>query len=117
MHKGRKYKKILVRTPHSLFLHYSIWPDTILDHCDGDKTNNNPANLRLATKQLNAQNSKIHIDNALGVKGVYRKRKGFRTELTINSKTFSKNFPTLQEAIDHRKHLEKTYHPWAPTVV
>lgn len=37
-------------------LHYQYWPDSIVDHIDGDRDNNRIDNLRKATPTENAQN-------------------------------------------------------------
>eukprot|EP01041_Mallomonas_annulata_P041851 gene41851-66010_t len=48
----------------------------VVDHIDGDKKNNNVANLRWATNQENIINSKISRNNTSGIKGVvFNKRK------------------------------------------
>jgi len=45
-------------------------PDGILDHIDGDTTNNRIANLRVASSKQNQGNSKIPRHNTSGLKGV-----------------------------------------------
>jgi hypothetical protein len=42
-----------------------------VDHFNNDKLNNNITNLRWVTNTENIQNSKLRIDNACGIKGVY----------------------------------------------
>ncbi len=46
------------------------WPDGIIDHADGDRSNNSAANLRAATQSQNLANARRHIDNTSGAKGV-----------------------------------------------
>ena len=59
------------------YLTHGHWPDGILDHIDGDPSNNRLANLRLATRAQNMQNSRPRIDKAVGLKGVsYRVSRG-----------------------------------------
>lgn len=50
--KGKKY------LAHRLgwFLFYGYWPVNLLDHIDGNKSNNAITNLRVATKSLNGYN-------------------------------------------------------------
>lgn len=52
--------------------------DMEVDHIDGDKTNNNPANLRLASREGNRQNVGRYKNNSTGKRGVwFNKSKGF----------------------------------------
>jgi len=44
--------------------------DIQIDHIDGNKQNNNPSNLRIATNQDNQRNVKIQRNNTSGFKGV-----------------------------------------------
>ena len=41
-----------------------------IDHIDGNKLNNQPSNMRLATLAENARNALLRSDNTSGVKGV-----------------------------------------------
>ena len=51
-------------------LSYGEWPSGIVDHIDGDKANNKPSNLRLASPSQNNFNSKVYSNNKSGLKGV-----------------------------------------------
>eukprot|EP01038_Epipyxis_sp_PR26KG_P018376 gene18376-25887_t len=70
LHKNGKRK---TRTIHQLvaeaFLHN---PDEKLcvDHIDNDRQNNNISNLRYASVQENARNSKLSSKNTSGIKGM-----------------------------------------------
>ena len=59
------------------WMHTGGWPD-LIDHIDGDKTNNSLGNLRGSTKAKNALNLKAsHKDNSTGLLGVtFRKDTG-----------------------------------------
>lgn len=50
--KGKKYLAHRL----SWFLHYNEWPSDLVDHIDGNKSNNRIENLRIATKSLNGYN-------------------------------------------------------------
>lgn len=70
-------------------LHYGEIPDgKIIDHINGDPSDNRIENLRLATMQENQYNSKLRKDNKSGVKGVHLdKRSGkWKAQLIINGK-------------------------------
>lgn len=58
-------------------MHHGYLPK-IVDHIDGDKTNNRIENLREATKQQNCFNSKLKVNSTSGVKGINRSNCGKR---------------------------------------
>lgn len=45
-------------------------PTALIDHRDGDRSNNRLSNLREATFLQNARNVRMHCDNSAGLKGV-----------------------------------------------
>lgn len=52
-------------------LHYGKIPDNLfVDHIDGNRSNNDLSNLRLATHRQNNTNMKIGKNNTTGVRGV-----------------------------------------------
>lgn len=75
-------------------LAFGEWPKGILDHKDRSKLNNAPANLRLATKSLNAQNSKKRSDNTTGVRGVgwVERKQKFRARICLDGKRINLGF-------------------------
>jgi Demerecviridae HNH endonuclease len=48
------------------------WPDRLIDHANGDSSDNRWSNLRLATDSQNKANSEVRSDSLSGVKGVHR---------------------------------------------
>ena len=71
------------------FLAYGIDPaGKYIDHKDGDGQNNNPDNLRLATRTENSRNRGTNRNNTSGIKGVYwNKEKGkWQARIQINRK-------------------------------
>lgn len=58
------------------FMHYGYEPEFGVDHKDCDRLNNRPANLRPATDQQNAGNTKPPRNNTSGYKGVYKHSRG-----------------------------------------
>jgi HNH endonuclease/AP2 domain len=49
---------------------YGEWPNGIIDHIDGDPSNNVATNLRISNTSLNAANKKTPVTNTSGFKGV-----------------------------------------------
>jgi hypothetical protein len=52
-----------------------------IDHIDGNPANERPSNLRLATHGENQRNTKRHIGNSTGFKGVFPHRKKFAAQI------------------------------------
>jgi hypothetical protein len=50
---------------------HGVWPDGELDHINGNPWDNRIANLRLATRMQQLQNSRRRSDNTSGFKGVW----------------------------------------------
>lgn len=87
----------------------SIWE--VIDHIDRDTTNYHRNNLRLASKSLNALNSKNRSDNVSGCKGVsYDRLRGkWVAHLKVDGVfILNKRFDTKEEAITARqKEIER----------
>lgn len=66
----------------------------IVDHIDGDVSNNSWSNLRLADKKVNAHNTTIRATNKTGIRGVSfnKSRNRYRTALLVDGKQVSKRF-------------------------
>lgn len=78
------------------------WPQGIVDHINGDPSDNRIINLRLANKsQNNANSSKAQKNNKLGVKGVSfdKKSKKYRADIRKNYKRIHLGwYQTIEEA-------------------
>lgn len=60
-----------VSAHRAAWAHYhGTWPKMYVDHANGDKTDNRIINLREATAQQNAANSRRHQDSSCSHKGV-----------------------------------------------
>lgn len=92
--KGGKYHHIL---GHRLcwYLHYGKLPKNLIDHIDGDKTNNRIENLRDVTNQQN------HFNRAK-TKGYtwYKSKNKFQAQIKLNGK--NKNLGYFEKEEDAR---------------
>lgn len=89
------------------------WPQFVVDHVNGDKTDNRFCNLRLATKAQNSQNSKLSIKNASGYKGVswHKAAKKWRADICANRRLYFLGlFNNKEDAINARKKAEEELH-------
>jgi hypothetical protein len=85
---------------------FGYQPTEEIDHIDGDKLNNQLANLRVVDRATNCQNKRRPMSrNALGVLGVYEAYGRFRADIGINKKTVHLGaFDTAEQA--HAAYLE-----------
>lgn len=102
------------------FLHHLIWiyhngdiPEgMLLDHVDGDTTNNRIDNLRLATYSENTMNRPLSSQNKSGFVGVSFRPKynTWRAAITVNGQFIHiGTFATKKEAIEARLDAERKY--------
>lgn len=109
------FSKVWLNHRIIFFLHNGYCP-TVIDHRDGDNSNNKIGNLREATASQNGFNAKIPKNNTSGYKGITKKIQGNCTywyiNITKNKKTYTKYFPInqFQEACDYADALRKKLH-------
>lgn len=107
-------KKYYVHQLAYLFMLGTLPPKGFhIDHIDGDKLNNKWDNLRLATPSQNSFNSKIHIDNTSGVKGVSWQSScnKWKASIKVNGNVFNLGtFATKDQAIAAVKKLRDLLH-------
>lgn len=82
---------------------HGVWPSGLVDHINGDCSDNRLNNLRLATPNQNIRNSKRHKDNSSGFKGVvfqkHTKTNPWRACITYGGKSrHIGNFSTPEAA-------------------
>lgn len=91
------------------------WPESEIDHVNGDRADNRISNLRAVTSSQNKMNSAIRSDNSSGVKGVsYRSDTG-KWFAYINAGPGKKRvrlgcYPTLAAAAEARRVAELEMH-------
>lgn len=94
------------------FLHYGTLPD-LIDHIDGNPSNNQIDNLREASEGQNRANAGKHSDNTSGSKGVYWDKRTHRwlVQVCVNYKThFAGRFTDKGAAINAACELRKKLH-------
>lgn len=69
------------------------WPSDVIDHIDGDRTNNRWCNLRVTNNQVNRENThKARVDSSTGIQGVSPCRqgaaKGFQAKIRSQGKQY-----------------------------
>ena len=81
----------------------------IIDHKDGDITNNTRINLRVTTQEMNCKNRTKRSDNTTGYTGLsFHKPTGrYSVRRTINGKRLWRSHKTLEGAIEIWKEVEK----------
>lgn len=68
-------------------LHYGKWPDSILDHINGNRTDNRIDNLRVVSPSMNSQNQRRpQRRNVTGVLGVSPTNGRWRAEIFVSGK-------------------------------
>lgn len=84
-----------------------------VDHIDGDRSNNNPSNLRAVTHAQNCMNRDMGRINSSGVTGVYWLEKSGRwiANITVNNRrVYLGCYADKEDAITARREGEKKYH-------
>lgn len=80
---------------------YGVWPDGLVDHIDGNPSNNDVSNLREASQSENLRNRGAQSNNKSGFKGVCwdSRKKRWLSQIAINGKNKHLGyFQTVEEA-------------------
>ena len=79
--------RITVNKSHLLTLLRGIEiPDnSVIDHIDGNSTNNLRENIRITSQAVNCRNAKARVNNSTGLNGIVKDRSGkYIVRLTVN---------------------------------
>jgi len=108
-------KKLVKRS----FLIWTLTNDNIvdssleIDHINSNKADDRIINLRLVSRSQNSLNinNKLHSNNISGVRGVHWEKfsEKWVAGIRVRGRDFIKRFKNLNDAITHRKYLEKIY--------
>jgi hypothetical protein len=96
-------------------MHHNVRVFDVIDHIDGDGTNNLISNLRIANHAINARNAKRRADSTSGVTGVNWRVPKFgqpRWEARIQlagRRIDLGRFSSLEDAIRARREAERLY--------
>lgn len=91
---------------------YGSWPAMQLDHINGVRDDNRPANLREVSNLENSRNSSISDRNSSGTRGVYfdKRRSKWIAQIGVNYKTVHLgSFDDLDDAVACRKMAESQH--------
>lgn len=95
-----------------LYVH-GEWPSSVIDHIDGDRSNNRLANLRPATLQQNQFNRRVKRTSSTGSKGVSLDRRSGRFQVAIKIggvKRWVGYFDTVEEGSAAYNEIAETIH-------
>lgn len=114
LHTGYAYTKVGGRkNPKGIFMHRLVNKtpdDKITDHINRDTLDNRRVNLRSVNKSQNALNSKLHVKNKTGHKGVHwdKARNKWASRIMIDNKEYYiGRFSNLGDAVKARIRAEE----------
>jgi hypothetical protein len=88
-------------------MHYGVWPTQLIDHINGDSSDNRIVNLRQITQSENNRNTRIRADNTSGYVGVHKLGAKWRARIRVNGKSISLGmYDTIEQAAQARKQAE-----------
>lgn len=111
MHKWYLHNQGYVGSKTAKLLHRFVMKATsgqMIDHINKNKLDNRKENLRITSRSVNVHNSKMHITNTSGTKGVcfHRGTEKWEAFISIDGKRTRKLFETVEDAIAFRKEME-----------
>ena len=98
---------------------YGEFPESEIDHINGDRADNRISNLRLATSAENSQNMKRYASNTSGFPGVYFNKNHNKYYARINYSGMRKHlgfYDTAELAFGAYKEAKRVFHHFNPDV-
>lgn len=92
-------------------IHHGEWPE-IIDHIDGDPSNNLLANLRSVDRPTNQRNMKVGSNSKHGHRGISwdKSRSRWRATMKIKGRRgICRRFKKFDDAVAARKKMERDY--------
>lgn len=108
-----KINKKLYKAHHLVWILHHGYKPKLLDHIDGNKSNNKISNLREATNSQNQQNRKINYNSKSNVRGVTwcKKSNKWKAQGRLNGKYYYFGvFNNLLDAKNVVQNFRKTNH-------
>lgn len=92
---------------------HGVWPTHMIDHIDGNRTNNAIANLRDVPLSINRQNMRAAMrhNTTTGVLGVSKNRDHWVARIYFEGRQRCKCYPTLEEARAAYLEAKRAHHP------
>lgn len=104
---GRLFRTRLSAHRVAFAIIHGRWPKGVVDHINGETTDNRAVNLREVTHAINSQNCRRRTDNKSGKPGVFSSGGVYRAEICAAGKRMHLGrFKTIEEAIAARKAAE-----------
>jgi len=116
---SNKYLEVYLNNYHyaahrlAWFYCFKEWPNGLIDHIDGNKSNNSLDNLRECSYSENFYNSVLRKDNSSGYKGVCLDKRSnkYRAYIYINGRQKSLGYyNTALEASNAYRNMAKNLH-------
>ena len=102
-----KINKKLYKAHHIVWIFHYGYKPKLLDHIDGNRSNNKICNLREATNAQNQFNRKINANSKSGVRGVTwcKKSKKWKAQCGLNGKYYY--FGVFDSVLDAKKVVQE----------
>lgn len=101
----RLFTKLYLAHRLAWFYETGEWPEDLIDHLNGDGSDNSFINLREATKVINGRNCALSKNNSSGINGVYFNKanntwvaEGHYTESGIHKKKSLGSYKDIEDA-------------------